>query len=56
LVMGLRDKTLEGGNNWPDIPWWAAYVIDWIFGWAHRGAWSFLPCDVHGTPRALPFA
>lgn len=55
MVLGLRDKTFQGGNNWPVMPWYAPYMVDWIFAWKHRGAWRFLPSDIHGKPRHLAF-
>lgn len=55
MVLGLCDKTFQGGNSWPEMPWYAPYMVDWIFGWTHRGAWRFLPSNIHGQPRKLVF-
>jgi hypothetical protein len=56
MVMGLRDKTFEGGNGWPLIPGGivSEFVIANVLGWMHAGAWRFLPCDFWGRPRGLP--
>ncbi|KAF2188482.1 hypothetical protein K469DRAFT_748294 [Zopfia rhizophila CBS 207.26] len=55
MVLGLCDKTFQGGNDWPKMPIGSAYIVHYIFGRKHRGAWRFLPCDTWGTPKALGF-
>jgi len=55
MVLGLCDKTFEGGNDWPKLPMGAAYVVNYVFAWKHRGAWRFLPCDMWRNPRPLAF-
>ncbi|ORY04771.1 hypothetical protein BCR34DRAFT_572470 [Clohesyomyces aquaticus] len=55
MVMGLCDATFQGGNDWPRMPFGAAWVIYWVLGWRHRGAWRFLPSDGYRRPRALAF-
>jgi hemerythrin-like domain-containing protein len=45
MVLGLCDKTFEGGNDWPKMPIGSAYFVHYIFARKHRGAWRFLPCD-----------
>jgi hypothetical protein len=56
MVLGLCDKTFEGGNSWPAMPVGSAYFVHYIFARKHRGAWRFLPCDTWSQPRQLPFA
>lgn len=57
MVMGLRDKTYENGNEWPKIPGGAVseFVIAHVLSVKHRGTWRFLPCDHWGRPRPLAF-
>jgi hypothetical protein len=57
MVMGLRDKTYEGGNDWPKIPGGAAaeLIVASVLSLKNRGAWRFLPCDHWGRPRPLAF-
>jgi hemerythrin-like domain-containing protein len=55
MVLGLCDRTFEGGNNWPSLPLGAAYIVHYIFARKHRGAWRFLPCDTFRNPRPLAF-
>jgi hypothetical protein len=55
MVLGLCDKTFEGGNNWPKMPWGSAYIVEYWYGKKHRGAWRFLPCNTWGKPRELLF-
>ncbi|KAH8705928.1 hypothetical protein BGW36DRAFT_435989 [Talaromyces proteolyticus] len=58
MVLGLRDITFEGGNNWPVIPMSSLSIpiIRYVFARKHAGSWRFLPCDTWGKPRPLPFA
>ncbi|KAF1957228.1 hypothetical protein CC80DRAFT_411683 [Byssothecium circinans] len=56
MVLGLCDKTFQGGNEWPKMPWGSAYIVHYLFARKHRGAWRFLPCDTWGQPRELLFA
>ena len=57
LIMGLRDKTYEGGNEWPQVPSGAVadFAIANISSLKHRGTWRFLPCNFWGQPRPLAF-
>ncbi|KAF2732827.1 hypothetical protein EJ04DRAFT_553823 [Polyplosphaeria fusca] len=55
MVLGLRDTTFEGGNDWPKMPPGSAFIVNWVFGWKYAESWTFLPCDVYGRPRALRF-
>ncbi|RAL03260.1 uncharacterized protein BO80DRAFT_377204, partial [Aspergillus ibericus CBS 121593] len=55
MVLGLRDVTFEGGNNWPAMPPLSAWFVHYIFARKHAGAWRFLPCDTWGRPRQLAF-
>jgi hypothetical protein len=53
MVLGLCDKTFEGGNDWPKMPMGSSYIVHYLFARKHRGAWRFLPCDTFGKPRPL---
>jgi hemerythrin-like domain-containing protein len=55
MVLGLCDKTFEGGNDWPKMPLGSAYFVHYIFGRKHRGSWRFLPCDSWRNPKPLQF-
>ncbi|KAF2875988.1 hypothetical protein BDV95DRAFT_563147 [Massariosphaeria phaeospora] len=55
MVLGLCDKTFQGGNDWPKMPAGSAYIVHYLFGRKHSGAWRFLPCDTWRSPRELPF-
>ncbi|KAJ5087332.1 hypothetical protein N7456_010948 [Penicillium angulare] len=56
MVLGLRDITFEGGNQWPAMPPLSTYFVHYIFARKHAGAWRFLPSDSWGNPRKLEFA
>lgn len=53
LALGCCDKTLEGGNSWPEMPWVGPYFVHYLMGRKHAGAWRFLPSDSWRTPRPL---
>ncbi|KAL2800169.1 hypothetical protein BJX66DRAFT_350929 [Aspergillus keveii] len=55
MVLGLRDVTFEGGNQWPDMPPLSEWFVHYIFARKHAGSWRFLPSDTWGKPRALAF-
>ncbi|PWY76079.1 hypothetical protein BO94DRAFT_627153 [Aspergillus sclerotioniger CBS 115572] len=55
MVLGLRDVTFEGGNDWPVMPPLSAWVVHYFFKRKYNGAWRFLPCDTWGRPRELAF-
>ncbi|KAI1846193.1 hypothetical protein JX265_010570 [Neoarthrinium moseri] len=55
MTVRMRDTTYEGGNNWPGLSVLAVHAIADKLSPAHAGAWRFLPCDVWGKPRGLPF-
>lgn len=55
MVLGLCDKTFEGGNDWPKMPMGSAYFVHYWFARKHSGVWRFLPCDTFGQPRPLAF-
>ncbi|KAL1872622.1 hypothetical protein Plec18167_006740 [Paecilomyces lecythidis] len=56
MVLGLRDVTFQGGNNWPAMPPLSEWFVHYLFARRHSGSWRFLPCDTWGKPRPLPFA
>ncbi|ETS78109.1 hypothetical protein PFICI_10171 [Pestalotiopsis fici W106-1] len=55
MLMRMRDTTSAGGRNWPGVSLIALHTIDKTLSRTHAGAWRFLPCDVWGKPRELPF-
>ncbi|KAJ5805924.1 uncharacterized protein N7503_003526 [Penicillium pulvis] len=56
MVLGLRDITFEGGNQWPALPPLSTYLIHYLLARKHAGSWRFLPSDAWGNPRQLKFA
>jgi len=56
MVLGLRDVTFEGGNNWPAMPRLAESFVHYLLARKYAGLWRFLPCDAWGRPRPLAFA
>ena len=56
LLMGLCDRTYEGGiHSWPPAPFFAPWVVYYLFSWQHGGAWRFCPSDTWSRPRPLEF-
>lgn len=55
MVMGLCDRTSEGGDTWPPLPPGTGYIINYVLAWKHSGAWRFLPSDHWRNPRPLAF-
>lgn len=55
MVLGLCDKTFQGGNDWPQLPWGSEYIVKWVLARRHAGAWRFLPSDGWRMPRPLAF-
>jgi hypothetical protein len=55
MVFGLCDRTFQGGNTWPEMPWGSEYVVNWVLWRRHSGAWRFLPSDGWRVPRDLEF-
>ncbi|KXJ88328.1 hypothetical protein Micbo1qcDRAFT_190081 [Microdochium bolleyi] len=53
-VLGCADKTYEGGNDFPPLPWIMPYLVKYWFA-RGVGAWRFNPCDFFGQPRPLCF-
>jgi len=53
-VLACADKTYEGGNEFPPLPWIIPYVIKYWFA-AGNGAWRFNACDWWGRPQPLAF-
>ncbi|KAI3328700.1 hypothetical protein F4824DRAFT_392100 [Ustulina deusta] len=44
------------GGDWPRLSVPAVHAIADKLSLRHEGAWRFLPCDVWGRPRELPFS
>ncbi|KAK5988011.1 hypothetical protein PT974_12147 [Cladobotryum mycophilum] len=53
-ALGCADKTYEGGNEFPPLPWILPYIVKYWFA-ADNGAWRFNPCDWWGQPQPLAF-
>ncbi|KAJ3576970.1 hypothetical protein NPX13_g3534 [Xylaria arbuscula] len=55
--MGGLTTNVGGGNkgDWPRFSVPAIHAIADKLSARHEGAWRFLPCDVWGRPRELPF-
>ncbi|OTB09154.1 hypothetical protein M426DRAFT_316448 [Hypoxylon sp. CI-4A] len=56
MLVRLRDVTYPGGSQWPQLTVPALHAVADRLSGRHEGAWRFLPCDVWGRPRELPFA
>ncbi|KAL7623473.1 hypothetical protein AAE478_007155 [Parahypoxylon ruwenzoriense] len=62
LLAHLRDATRDddggggGVNAWPHMSVPALHAVAERLSPPHAGAWRFLPCDVWGRPRDLPYA
>ncbi|TGJ82232.1 hypothetical protein E0Z10_g6534 [Xylaria hypoxylon] len=58
MGMGMGGNGGVGGGNkgdWPRMSVPAIHAIADKLSPRHEGAWRFLPCDVWGRPRELPF-
>ena len=53
--LGASDKTFDGGNQFPPLPWFMPYAIKYWFAGYHSGAWRFNPSDFWGKPVPLHF-
>jgi len=54
LYLGCQDKsfTVDGEQiPFPEVPFIAAYFVDWVLSSRHKGAWRFNPSDMYGNPR-----
>ncbi|KAI0536978.1 hypothetical protein GGR58DRAFT_371136 [Xylaria digitata] len=54
---GISAGGVGGGNkgDWPRLSVPAVHAVADKLSPRHEGAWRFLPCDVWGRPRELPF-
>jgi hypothetical protein len=55
IVMGCSDKTHEGGNTFPSVPFFVPYLVHYHFERKYRGSWRFNPCTTRSKPRPLVF-
>jgi len=55
IVMGCSDKSFEGGNTFPEAPFFVPYVIHYYFERKYKGSWRFNPCTAWSQPRLLVF-
>jgi hypothetical protein len=55
LLLQSRDTTFEGGNAWPGWSVPAIHAVTDRLAPRYAGSWRFMPCDVWGKPRELPF-
>ncbi|KAI5209961.1 hypothetical protein E4T39_00541 [Aureobasidium subglaciale] len=45
LVFGTADRSFEGGmHDFPAVPFFVPYVINYVFGMRSCGVWRFDPC------------
>jgi hypothetical protein len=54
----VETRGVGGGNNtsdWPRMSVLAIHAVADKLSPRFAGAWRFLPCDVWGRPRELPF-
>lgn len=56
MVLGLYDEAFQGVNNWHVMPWFAPYIVHYLFGRKHARSWRLLPCDAWRNPRPLIFS
>lgn len=54
--MGVVGIGGERAGDWPRMSIPAVHAIADKLSLRHEGAWRFLPCDVWGRPRELPFS
>ncbi|PVH98118.1 hypothetical protein DM02DRAFT_58619 [Periconia macrospinosa] len=56
LVFGTADRGFENGmHDFPSVPFFVPYIIHYLFGLKHRGAWRFNPCTIWRDRRELAF-
>jgi hypothetical protein len=55
MCVSSVDVDYEGGNTWPNLPFFFVFAIDWYFQKKHQSVWRFSPCDMHGHKRPLLF-
>jgi hypothetical protein len=55
LGMGNVDWAFEGGNNFPEIPFFVPYLVHYVFGSRYRSVWRFNPNTLFGEKRPLVF-
>jgi hypothetical protein len=54
LYLGCQDKSFTVDDEkipFPELPFIAAYFVDWVLSSRHKGAWRFNPSDMYGNPR-----
>ncbi|KAI5239198.1 hypothetical protein E4T43_06968 [Aureobasidium subglaciale] len=57
LVFGTADRSFEGGiHDFPAVPFFVPYVINYIFGMRYHSVWRFNPCTSWRDRRELPYA
>jgi hypothetical protein len=42
-------------HDFPSVPFFVPYVIHYVFGAKHRGAWRFNPCTAWRDRKELAF-
>lgn len=57
LILGCIDRTFEDGldKNFPPVPFFVPWLVNYWISRKHKGAWRFLPCDFFRNPRPLAF-
>ncbi|KAK5173482.1 uncharacterized protein LTR77_002163 [Saxophila tyrrhenica] len=56
LVFGTADRAFEGGmHDFPSVPGFVPYIINYVFARKYHGAWRFNPCTAWRDRRELAF-
>ncbi|KIW11768.1 hypothetical protein PV08_09040 [Exophiala spinifera] len=56
LVFGTADRSFEGGrHDFPAVPFFVPYIIQYVFARRNRGVWRFNPCTIWRDPRELAY-
>lgn len=54
-VWNRRQEFRSGMHDFPSVPFFVPYIIQYLFGRRHRGAWRFNPCTAWRDRRELAF-
>ena len=55
MVLGARDDSFEGGNTWPDVPFFVPHLVEFWFARKHRNVWRYCPSTAWAKKRRLLF-
>jgi hypothetical protein len=57
FVLGSQDNSFlldDTHINFPEVPSFVFYLVDWVLSRRHQGAWRFNYSDMYGNPRPFP--